>query len=154
MFRPTKKRKPQSDRDIFTFWDGSAEQALDPLPVWYKLWQTEDIDSIFKRAANNELEAVEEMVQLARSLFGLPAYDAVTETGLTELESQKVLLDFLQYCNELKKKHGPLPMPWQKLAPSISSETSTTPPAAESSSSPSELPSAEPSTTCTPSVQP
>lgn len=156
MLWPTKTRKPTPEseqRDIFAFWDGSQSRRVDPLPVWYRLWQTDDIDTLMQRAGNNELEAAADIVRLTRELFGVTDYDPATGGGLTELETQKLLMDFLLYCDELKKKHGPLPIPWQKLAPK-SLEPSTTPPAADSSSSPAESPSVEPSTTSTPSVQP
>lgn len=158
MLWPTKKRKPTvaaepTERDIFKFWDGSESRLIDPLPVWYRLWQTEDIDTLMNRAANNEMEAAADLVRVARDLFGLADYDPNTGAGLTELEVQRVFMQFLQYCDELKKKHGPLPMPWQKLAPK-SSETSTTPPVADSFFSPSESPSDAPSINSTPSPQP
>jgi hypothetical protein len=158
MFWPTKKRKPTQpetpERDIFEFWDGNEMRRIDPLPVWYKLWQTEDIESILKRAENLEAEAVEELAAITREVFGVEVYDPETETGLTCLETKQLFFDYLVYCQELKKKVGPLPIPWRIQAQWISSAQSTTPPAAESSSSQSGSPSDEPSTACTPSAAP
>jgi hypothetical protein len=153
---PTKQRKPvdvqQPERDIFEFWDGSQTRRVDPLPVWNTIWQTEDIESLLKRAGDNrEAEAVVELTALARDWFCAPPYqDGVG--GLTELEVEKLLDRFFGYCIELKKKHGPLPMPWRIQASWISSGQSTTPPAADSTSSPSASPAGEPSTASMPSV--
>ena len=161
MLWPTKTRKPPQpekpetpERDIFEFWDGNEMRRIDPLPVWYKLWQTEDIESILKRAENLEAEAIEELAVLTRELFAVEAYDPDGATGLTCLETKQLLYDYFVYCHELKKKVGPLPMPWQIQARWISSAPSTTPSAAESSSSQSGSPSDEPSTACTPSAAP
>jgi hypothetical protein len=152
---PTKQRKPvvdvQPERDIFEFWDGNQTRRVDPLPIWHTIWQTEDIEGLLKRAGDSrEAEAVVELTQLARMWFCVPPYqDGVG--GLTELEAERLLDRFFAYCMELKKKHGPLPMPWRIQANWISSAQSTTPPAADSSSSPSESPVDEPSTASTPS---
>lgn len=155
MLWPTKKRKPPQpetpERDIFEFWDGSESRRIDPLPLWYKIWQTEDILTLLKRAGSNESEATAELTTLARAWFRVPPYEPKTQQGLTELEVNALLTKYFEYCQELKKKVGPLPMPWQTLVQAQSSDESTTPPAAESSSSPSELPSDEPSTASTPS---
>ena len=158
MLWPTKKRKPPQpetpDRDIFEFWDGSENRRVDPLPLWYEIWQTEDILGLLKRAANNEAESAIELVQLGRKWFSVSTYDPETGNGLTELEVRNLLTRYFEYCQELKKKVGLLPIPWQIQAQAISSAQSTTPPAAESSSSPSESPSDEPSTASTPSPAP
>jgi hypothetical protein len=159
---PTKTRKPNTeavnqpspppgdDRDIFTFWDGTAHRKVDPLPIWYALWQTPDIQQTLQRAANAELEATSELIVLCRRLLSIPVYDETKDAGLTELQVVGVFSKFIAFCDELKKKVGPLPMPWQMLAPKASSDPSTTPPAAASSCSPAESPSVEPSTTSTP----
>lgn len=151
----TKQRKPvetQPDRDIFEFWDGAQMRRIDPLQVWYKFWATEDIQGLMDKAARGEAESVQELTAVTRELFCVPPYKPDVG-GMTELEVQRLLMNFLEYCGELKKKHGLLPLPWQMLAPSISSDPSTTPPAAESSSSPSMSPSGELFTVCTPSPQ-
>ena len=150
----TKQRKPNRERDIFEFWDGSQQRHVDPLPVWYKLWEQEDIDTVLKRAGANELEAVTELVGIARDIFSIAPFDATTGAGLTDMETMELLMKYLDFTGELKKKHGPLPIPGQKSAPQPSSETSTTPPDAESSSNPPESPNVEPSTVSTPSPTP
>jgi hypothetical protein len=150
---PTKKRKPVDvqDRDIFEYSDGSQTRRIDPLPIWHRIWQTEDIESILKRAGQNrESEAVIELIDLAREWFCIPPYqDGVG--GLTDLEVERLLDRYFAYTIDLKKKHGPLPMPWQIQAAWISSNPSTTPPDADSSSNPSESPADEHSTASTPS---
>jgi hypothetical protein len=163
---PTKTRKPNEDAGheaaqppgedthIFTFWDGSAHRRMDPLPIWYALWQTPDIEATIKRAIKNEMEAIIELTAVGRKLLNLQPYDPVTGSGLTELATLNLIGNFLAYCDELKKKVGPLPMPWLKLAPQLSSAPSTTPPAAASSCNPPGSPNVEPSTTFTPSPPP
>lgn len=150
----TKSRKPKTDRDIFEFFDGEKDRQIDPLEVWYALWANEDIDSLLPRAANNEMEAVEELMELTRKTFSIKKYDPATGTGLTVSEVQKLLAKYFTYCNLLKKKLGPLPIPFRKSVPLRSPNPSTTPPDADSPSSPSESPIDEPSTTSTPSPQP
>ena len=151
---PTKTRKPEpaEDRCIFEYWDGTQTRRMDPLTIWYSLWAHEDIDTLMKRAGNNEMESMLELANLSRELFDLPSFDGTS--GMTHIEAMDVLGKYLDYTKELKKKIGPLPIPWQKLAPTPSSEDSTTPPDAESSSSPATSPPDEPSTASTPSPQP
>lgn len=151
----TKQRKPvEPDRDIFEYWDGIQCRKVDPLPVWYAFWEIGEIRGIMDKAANGEAEATRELTQAARDLFAVQPYNPAQNVGLTELEVQKLLMKFLEWCNHLKKKHGLLPLPWEMLAPSISSDPSTMPPDAESSSSQPPSPTEEPSTVYTPSPQP
>jgi len=157
----TKSRKPESQatmtaepeqtRDIFEFWDGTETRRVDPLQIWYRLWQLEDIEATMQRAANNEMEAVQEVIVATRGLFDLKPLES---NGLTEIEVQTLLMKYLDYASELKKKHGPLPMPWRMLAPLPPQSPSDTTSDADSSSSPSESPSVEPSTASTPSPPP
>lgn len=143
--------EPEQTRDIFEFWDGTETRRVDPLQIWYRLWQLEDIEATMQRAANNEMEAVQEVIVATRGLFDLKPLES---NGLTEIEVQTLLMKYLDYANELKKKHGPLPMPWRMLAPLPPQSPSDTTSDADSSSSPSESPSVEPSTASTPSPPP
>ena len=143
--------EPESTRDIFEFWDGIETRRVDPLPIWYRLWQIEEIETLLKRAANNEMEAVFEVIAHTRELFELKE---LADDGLTQIEVQELLMAFLDFANLLKKKHGPLPMPWRMLAPSLPQNPSDTNSDADSSSSPLESPSDEPSIASTPSLQP
>jgi len=161
MAEQTQERTPEAadqptERDIFTFHDGTRTRSKDPMKIWSAMWADEDIDvsELLKRMGRNELEAVNELVTSARKWMNLPDYNEEDGTGLTDLEMCRVIYRWFEYVMELKKKRGQLPIPLRHLLPQFPGSPSTTKPGSDSSSTPSESPSDEPTTASKPSPAP
>lgn len=155
----TQQRTEPSERDIFTFWEGSKKRTVDPLKIWTKLWSVEDLDieAEFKKAGAFELESTNSLIHLAREWFEIPDLSVSEKTdengvvkeeysGMTDLEVAEVLKKYVEYTNELKKKRGWLPIPSRLLLPQARSSRSTTRQSADSSSMPNGSQSEEHST--------
>lgn len=143
------------ERDIFRFHDGTKDRAADPMKIWFAMWadETIDLESAIKRFEANEMEAVQELIGRARTWIGIPEFNEADGTGLTDLEFCRVWWQWLNFVVELKKKRGQLPMPLRVLERRSLSSPSMPKPDSDSSSTPNELPSVEPTTTFNPSLE-
>lgn len=114
----------KAERELFAFFDGEKTRHIDPLVAWRSIWGHREIDlsSEVKISANltladgktaytaEEVYAAEDRIrQLTREVFGLKAWTEAAP-GLTVAETDKVLADFLDYMEGLKKKRKTLPM--------------------------------------------
>lgn len=144
------------ERDIFRFHDGTKDRAADPMKIWFAMWadETIDLEKAIKRFEANELEAVQELISRARIWIGIPDFNEADGTGLTDLEFCRVWWSWLNFVVELKKKRGQLPMPLRLLEQRLRGNPSMPKPDLDSSSTPSESPSAEPTTSFNPSLEP
>lgn len=120
------KSKPKRDkRDIYSYWDGEKDRTADPLVLWHNLFSDEEIDLIadLKKAAEGQLEAHNRISDLVRKTFGVKKFE---DGGLTNIELHALAQDFLLvYCEELKKKRGPMPLPLRYLVPRRSANSTT-----------------------------
>ena len=148
--------KTPPERDIFRFHDGTKDRAADPMKIWFAMWadETIDLEKTIQRFEANELEAVQELISRARVWIGIPEFNEDDGTGLTDLEFCRVWWQWLNFVVELKKKRGQLPMPLRVLERRLPGNHSTPKPDSDSSSMPSESPSAEPTTNFNPSLEP
>lgn len=147
MAETTKERTPETEakpteRDIFRFHDGQRQRAIDPMKVWFAMWSEEDIDlgRLLDRMAENELEAVKELLPIARKWFGIQEFNEDDESGMTDLEFCPILNSWFDYLFDLKKKRGQLPIPFRLLQQQPPGSPSVTKKDLDSSSTPSELP--------------
>lgn len=145
MAETTQERTPepqQTERDIFRFHDGQRQRAVDPMKVWFAMWSEEDIDlgRLLDRMAENELEAVKELLPIARKWFGIQEFNEDDESGMTDLEFCPILNSWFDYLFDLKKKRGQLPIPFRLLQQQPPGSPSATKRSLDSSSTPSELP--------------
>ena len=155
--RTPETTEPQpTERDIFRFHDGTRQRAMDPMKIWAAMWSSDDIDigKSLDRMAQNELEAVTELLPHARKWLSVPEFNEADETGMTDLEFCRVLYQWLNYVIELKKKRGQLPIPLRLLLQPHRGNPSTTKPNSDLSSTPNELPSDEPTTASKPTPVP
>jgi hypothetical protein len=141
-----------TDRDIYAYWDGRQTKGADPLVLWNRLWTDPEcaFEEVAPKATTFDLEIHQSLYALSRRVFEV---SSLADGGLTDLECFALLNDFLRYAESLKKKLGPLPMPLRFLESELLAKArsrSTTPPAADSCSTPSESPGDEP----TPSLKP
>lgn len=143
-------------RNIFRYWDGKKQRAVDPAVAWRRMFEFPDcdIEKDFGPAtcigANGERvdfdpAAQQRVLLMTRDMFKVQEWDE-NVPGLTVDETFELLLRFLHYMNALKKKRGPLPTP---SGPSDSTsfpeegQSSTTRPASDSSSTSNEWKSDE-----------
>lgn len=154
----TKDGTPETtpERDIFRFHDGTKDRATDPMKIWFAMWadETIDLESAIKRFEANEMEAVQELIGRARIWIGIPEFNEADNTGLTDLEFCRVWWQWLSFVAELKKKRGQLPIPLRVLERRLPGNLSMPKPDSDSSSTPSESPSVEPTTNFNPSLEP
>ena len=113
------------ERLIFGFWDGRRWRRVDPLPVLRAL----DADPEFNTSRDPGLidrgdeEARGRALSAVKRAFGVEAFDG--QKGLTETELLLLLVEFWDFCADLKKKasHLPTSQPSTEPAPSVESTT-------------------------------
>jgi hypothetical protein len=99
-------------RAIFKFRDGRRRRRADPLAVWRRLWTDAEVnlerdlqDAFDPDLPDTEsLAAMKNLADLTRRAFALPTFE---QGGLTEVECQNLLADFLTYMASVKKKSSP-----------------------------------------------
>lgn len=103
-------------REIFRYWDGARWRAIDPMVAHRAIWATPDWLQDAKVATNPisdtgepfypaamVLEAEDRLRNMVRQVFDVEAWTEDTP-GLTLLETDKLLTDFIAFCDDLKKK--------------------------------------------------
>ena len=135
-------------RDIFKYWDGVRNRSIDPEVAWKLMWTDPDcvIKDDFKAADAGDVDAWDRVQAMGRRMFGVNAYSD-TQPGLTEYELNTLIGQFVRFMGVLKKKRENSRTLWA-LSVGESRGASTTPPESESSSTPNESKSEEPSPTC------
>lgn len=141
----------RADRELFVYFDGERQRGVDPLKAWRGIWAHKEIDlaSDVKVSANltmadgkaayaeSEVYAAEDRIrQLTREVFGVKEWTDSTP-GLTVAETDRLLADFLDYMEGLKKKRKTLPM--------MSPASASNPPPSLTASVPVESPTKSPS---------
>jgi hypothetical protein len=148
------KKKEETDREIFRYFDGKQMRAIDPLPVWRAMWDDPDTFDPKEDIHAAEQDANwERVTTFVEKHFKIIHFDPVTEEGLMISEITQLLWEYFAFINEIKKKRG---MP---LTASPPSDTNSSPIGSEeatqsdlgSSSTKEESPSDEPLDSSTPS---
>lgn len=139
------------ERDIFTFWDGTRTRSIDPMPAWFAMAEDPECDAPkdMPRASAGDREAWVRVQAMACRMFGVTTFD---KGGLTEDEIMRLLGRFFVFNRDLKKKREEFRAQWEHSV-GESPDESTTQPAGESSSTPSESSSDE-QPACSPECQP
>jgi hypothetical protein len=102
---------PLAERQIFTFWDGSATVGVDPLEVQATLLDASQGDlqlecQLAESPSPSGEKARRNVVAAVRQAFGVKPFrsvDGVAE-GLTEVECVKLLTAFVEFVALVKKK--------------------------------------------------
>lgn len=123
-------RKPERQREIFTYWDGSKPRSADPIVVYRALKDDAkfNIDVHPALVDSGDADAIGITAAAVRSAFGVKSLDA---GGLTEQECISLLLEYFNWVEDVKKKDS------QPLTSQPASDT-TLPP--ESSATPTNSP--------------
>lgn len=168
----TKKRTPkrpgqrarvagysERERCIFEFWDGSKDVRLDPLQVQAELLAVPDFEANLKlsqleseEAQGEARKAFQELIPRLRKVFQVEEYrqlDNGRDVGLTQGEVMGVLVAFLNFLADVRKKLVPSPTSVPSSAgaePADNSATSNTSASTSTETAPStDEPSASPS---------
>lgn len=138
MFRLFRKLRARSrDRAIFSFYDGQAERAIDPLAVWNQIWTDPDNLALsLPEAAKGDVAAQHAVEGIVTRAFDLQPFDPATGRGMTKLEIHQLLDRYLAWMADLKKKLDQSPMRWRATGLSSSAISPTTPAAASGSTAP------------------
>lgn len=141
---------PPTERNIFRYWDGTKERAADPMVLWEKvIIQSDAMRTVFAHADMGDIEGIREASGMICDILGVHEFDPVTETGLTREELNNLMVLFIGYVNDLKKKLAHLPMPSRHLGSTSSPAeppVSTTPLESDCCSTESVSSDAEPTT--------
>jgi hypothetical protein len=152
--------RPAQSAFIYRYWNGSVMVAADPLELLFAINEEGDLAHDVKLAqltgaavATDSMRAVRRIVEVVRRVFHVEHYCEDVNgkpTGLTDPLCVALLDHFGRYCEEIKKKVGPLPSsatsaraasagPSPPLSDSASTSTATSsmPGEASSSSTPS-----------------
>lgn len=118
------QRKWQNSRLIYEFFDGENYRKVDPSVVSRKLEKhpTYRPDVHLPLAEKGEEEAIQIILDAVRESFGLPVFDSLSGSGLTEVELIDLLTDFSYWVDDIKKK---LPNSPTQLQPSESTSGSS-----------------------------
>jgi hypothetical protein len=115
------------ERHIFRFWDGRTERAVDPMLAFRGLathprYNPEVHPPLVDVGDHDALDA---MLQAARDVFGVKAYDGATGEGLTENETIDLMVSFAQFVGGVKKKPNPSPTSLPSTDPPGSADSPT-----------------------------
>lgn len=113
-------------RGIFRFYDGESTRCVDPLEVWSAIWMhpdkdfqhlVQDIETIDpERQPKEYFEAQRDFVEFVREVFEVKP---LQQGGLTYQEIRDLVADYLEFMEDIKKKHDRLRT---GLAPTDSSQ--------------------------------
>jgi hypothetical protein len=147
----------QSDRCIFSFYDGTRQRKIDPMEVQNTLNTIPDFDlDIDFKMATSELipdkeknAALQRVINAIRKAFWIAPYCDAPESGLTGGECMSVFVDFAGFIDGLKKRLDTL----QISSPSVVSQDVPSPTPSNVASSPIEPESSLPNPSFTQLVQ-
>jgi hypothetical protein len=97
----------EKERLLYRYFDGQKKVSADPMILYCRLMEVGtdlkyDIDVTYS-ASNDKLKAREKMIGKIHKIFSLKPYE---EGGLTQGEAENLLVDFVDWCEALKK-NGP-----------------------------------------------
>lgn len=129
-------RKPERQREIFTFWDGNKPRSADPIAVYRSLKDDPkfNIDVHPALVDAGDVDAIGITAAAVRSAFDVKPLSA---GGLTEQECISLLLEYFDWVDSVKKKDS---------QPLTSQPASDTTPLLECSATPTSSPSESTST--------
>jgi len=101
----------KEDRQIFRYFNGEKEVAADPIQLSVRLASSYPKESSLEHDwklldTNDEqaMQAFDRIAVYARNVFRMKEWDEETETGVTTAEALGVLVRFVGYVDECKKK--------------------------------------------------
>lgn len=119
-------RKPERQREIFTFWDGNKPRSADPIAVYRSLKDDPkfNIDVHPALVDAGDVDAIGITAAAVRSAFGVKSLDA---GGLTEQECISLLLQYFNWVDSVKKKDNQPPTSQSASDTTLPPECSATP---------------------------
>lgn len=112
---------PVRERQIFFYWDGTHQRAIDPMVAYRGLMTHDKFNAQVHPdlAAEGDLESLQIIVGAVRDVFGVSPFrssfqnklgDTLPSDGLTESETADIMRQFLDYCGNVKKNGNPPPI--------------------------------------------
>lgn len=116
------RRLFRSSRDIFWYWDGSKQRAIDPIVAWHLVVNHEQYNHERHSAGvdRGDEESINVTCKCVQDVFGVKPFDPKSRSGLTVLEQLALLALFYGFLDTLKKTSDPKP-----TAPSSTESTSS-----------------------------
>lgn len=126
-------RRPR--RNLFTFWDGRKWRSDDPLAIQLRIethptcrWDVHPV-----AAERGDVEAYKITMQAICDVFQVPMFQPGVGAGLTHDELMRLLGQYADFIDALKKNTGPLPT-WRAPSDATSEPSSNTTTSATSDS--------------------
>lgn len=129
IFNWLRGRAARQRRTLFEFWDGKRFRLADPWPIYRQIYSDDEFvigggpdnpaDMLAAATALDEPE-FSKAVACARRAFKVEPLDDRGRGGLTETETFALMIDFLEWCDELVKKNVGLPTLSPPTEPSAS----------------------------------
>ena len=106
-----KRRRRESSRLLFSFWDGRQTRNADPYRLWRELSSYPTVNIVEAAPLVDEGQEPEttQVVTAIADVFGVTRWDETTQTGLTDWEILNLLGNLDQYLLAIKKKYSPGP---------------------------------------------
>jgi hypothetical protein len=127
----------KKERSIYRFWNGEKNVGADPLVIQRRLASAPDCDweadvKILQLQTGESLSAFDRLAKAARHAFKVRDFEEIdgVQHGLLDSEIIELMVDFVAWMNELKKK-GELPQVKPKPGESESSLGEVEPPPTE-----------------------
>ena len=100
------------ERNIFHYWDGRRERSVDPLVAFQGLAAHPEYNPAVHPMLVDvgDVDALRVMLQAARDVFNVKAFDSETGEGLTADETISLMCDFAAFVGDAKKKRSPSPI--------------------------------------------
>lgn len=99
-----RRRRQQSQRAIFKFFDGQRMRSMDPLDIHVALELHESFawhDGALVEAG--DAQSIRTWADAVCDVFGVEPYDHATGKGLTGSERLAILEQYMEFCDQLKK---------------------------------------------------
>ena len=126
------------ERFIYRYWDGAKEVSADPLVLYKKVMACSHEIAIDSKVALSEskdaLKAHNSLLDNIRKIFGVKEYKD-GEGGLTEVETDDLLNDFLLYADNVKKNSSPFAISSDTTEDSTPTSEEKSPPTSSTSGS-------------------
>jgi hypothetical protein len=121
------RRFTRRKRNLFSYWDGSRMRSDDPLAIQMRIethptcrWDVHPI-----AAERGDVEAYKITLNAIADVFRVQIFDPDKQTGLTHDELMRLLGQYADYIDSLKKNIGPLPT-WRAASDATSEASSDT----------------------------
>ena len=111
MLRRWRAWRESRQRALFEYWDGCRQRRADPFLTWRRLFADPAVNllDLLPLADQGKEPETTQVIEFLCRAFGVERYDERTGQGLTDWEVLRLLSQFHQYLEALKKNTSPGP---------------------------------------------